>query len=307
MIYSFTITNYLGDTIKLTLREPALSGFLIKSVTGLGPVKANINTTEVATNDGSKFNSARLTQRNIVFQMVFVDTLKGESIEDIRQKSYKYFPTKKNVDIIIETDNRYVKTTGYVESNEPNIFSSQEGAQISIICPDPYFYTAGNDGDIVTEFYSVAPMLEFPFSNESLTDSMIIISEIQNRTAGVITYYGDIEIGIVIGIHVLGEATNIAIYNTDTRETMKIDTNKIKNITGKGLVASDDIIINTTKGNKSITLLREGVYYNILNCLGKNPDWFTLTKGDNIFAFTAETGITNLQFIVENKIVYEGV
>nr|DAT01557.1 MAG TPA: tail protein [Caudoviricetes sp.] len=307
MIYSFTITNYLGDTIKLTLREPALSGFLIKSVTGLGPVKANINTTEVATNDGSKFNSARLTQRNIVFQMVFVDTLKGESIEDIRQKSYKYFPTKKNVDIIIETDNRYVKTTGYVESNEPNIFSSQEGAQISIICPDPYFYTAGDNGDIVTEFYSIAPMFEFPFSNESLTDPMIVFSEIQSRAAGVITYYGDTEIGIVIRIHALGEATNIAIYNTDTREVMRIDTDKIKKITGKGLVVSDDIIINTAKGNKSITLLREGVSYNILNCLGKNPDWFTLTKGDNVFAFTAETGITNLQFRVENKIIYEGV
>nr|DAR13000.1 MAG TPA: tail protein [Caudoviricetes sp.] len=307
MIYSFTITNYLGDTIKLTLREPALSGFLIKSVTGLGPVKANINTTEVATNDGSKFNSARLTQRNIVFQMVFVDTLKGESIEDIRQKSYKYFPTKKNVDIIIETDNRYVKTTGYVESNEPNIFSSQEGAQISIICPDPYFYTAGDNGDIVTEFYSIAPMFEFPFSNESLTDPMIVFSEIQSRAAGVITYYGDTEIGIVIRIHALGEATNIAIYNTDTREVMRIDTDKIKKITGKGLTVSDDIIINTAKGNKSITLLREGVSYNILNCLGKNPDWFTLTKGDNVFAFTAETGITNLQFRVENKIIYEGV
>lgn len=307
MIYSFTIANYLGDTIKLTLREPALSGFLIKSVTGLGPVKANINTTEVATNDGSKFNSARLTQRNIVFQMVFVDTLKGESIEDIRQKSYKYFPTKKNVDIIIETDNRYVKTTGYVESNEPNIFSSQEGAQISIICPDPYFYTAGDNGDIVTEFYSIAPMFEFPFSNESLTDPMIVFSEIQSRAAGVITYYGDTEIGIVIRIHALGEATNIAIYNTDTREVMRIDTDKIKKITGKGLTVSDDIIINTAKGNKSITLLREGVSYNILNCLGKNPDWFTLTKGDNVFAFTAETGITNLQFRVENKIIYEGV
>lgn len=307
MIYSFMITNYLGDTIKLTLREPALSGFLIKSVTGLGPVKANINTTEVATNDGSKFNSARLTQRNIVFQMAFVDTVYGESIEDIRQKSYKYFPTKKNVDIIIETDNRYVKTTGYVESNEPNIFSSQEGAQISVICPDPYFYTAGENGDIVTEFYSIAPMLEFPFSNESLTDPMIVFSEIQSRAAGVITYYGDTEIGIVIRIHALGEATNISIYNTDTREVMRIDTDKIEKITGKGLVVSDDIIINTTKGNKSITLLREGVSYNILNCLGKNTDWFTLTKGDNVFAFTAETGITNLQFRVENKIIYEGV
>ena len=238
MIYSFTVTNYLGDTIKLTLREPASSGFLIKSVTGLGPVKANINTTEVATNDGSKFNSARLTQRNIVFQLAFVDTINGESIEDVRQKSYKYFPTKKNVDIVIETDNRYVKTTGYVESNEPNIFNSQEGTQISIICPDPYFYTAGENGDIITEFYSITPMFEFPFSNEcqlsDMDEANIVFSEIQARAAGVITYYGDTEIGIVIRIHAVGEATNISIYNTDTREVMRIDTGKIEKITGKG-------------------------------------------------------------------------
>ena len=53
MIHSFAITNYLGDRIKLDLREPEVSGFLIKSVTGLGPVKATVNTTEVVTNDGS--------------------------------------------------------------------------------------------------------------------------------------------------------------------------------------------------------------------------------------------------------------
>ena len=98
MIHSFAITNYLGDRIKLDLREPEVSGFLIKSVTGLGPVKATVNTTEVVTNDGSMFNSARLSQRNIVFQIVFVDTVYGETIEDVRQKSYKYFPAKKNVE-----------------------------------------------------------------------------------------------------------------------------------------------------------------------------------------------------------------
>src|SRR5574344_545094 len=204
MIKSFTVTNYLGDSIQLVLGEPEKSGFLIKSVSGLGPSRGNLNTTEVSTNDGSIFNSARLNQRNIVFDLAFVISSAGESIETVRQKSYKYFPIKKKLTILIETDNRTIRTTGYVESNETDIFRSQEGAQISIICPDPYFYTAGNDGDIVTEFYSVAQMLEFPFSNESLTDSMIIISEIQNRTAGVITYYGDIEIGIVIRIHVLG-------------------------------------------------------------------------------------------------------
>ena len=307
MIYSFAITNYLGDRVKLELGKPEVSGFLIKSVTGLGPVKANVNTTEVVTNDGSMFNSARLSQRNIVFQLAFVDTVYGETIEDIRQKSYKYFPAKKSVEIVIETDNRYVKIKGYVESNEPDIFSSQEGTQISIICPDPYFYSAGEDGNNVTDFYTIDPMFEFPFSNESLTDPLLIFGEIQIKAEGVITYYGDSEIGVVIYIHAIGPATNINIYNTETREVMMINTTKLEKLTGKGLVAGDDIVINTTKGEKSITLIREGASYNILNCLDKNTDWFTLSKGDNIFAFTAETGVTNLQFRIENQVIYEGV
>ncbi len=307
MIYSLAITNYLGDRIKLELGKPENSGFLIKSISGLGPVKANVNTTEVATNDGSMFNSARLSQRNIVIEIVFVDTVYSETIEDLRQKSYKYFPLKKNVEIIIETDNRYVRTTGYIESNEPDIFSSQEGTQISIICPDPYFYSAGEDGNNITDFYSIDPMFEFPFSNESLTESLLVFGEIQIKTEGVITYYGDAEIGVMIYIHAIGEATNINIYNTETREVMTINTTKIESLTGKGIIASDDIVINTLKGEKSITLVREGVSYNILNCLDKNTDWFTLSKGDNIFAFTAESGVTNLQFRIENKVIYEGV
>lgn len=307
MIYSIVVTNYLGDRIKLELGKPDVSGFLIKSITGLGPAKANVNTTEVSTNDGALFNSARLSQRNIVLDMVFINTVYGESIEDLRQKSYKYFPLKKSVELTIETDNRYVKTTGYVESNEPNIFSSQEGTQISIICPDPYFYSAGEDGNNVTNFYSIDPMFEFPFSNESLDEPLLVFGEIQIKTEGVITYHGDSEIGVMIYIHAIGPATNINIYNTETREVMRINTEKISSLTGKGIVASDDIVINTAKGEKSITLIREGVSYNILNCLDKNTDWFTLAKGDNIFAFTADSGVTNLQFRVENKVIYEGV
>lgn len=307
MIYSIVVTNYLGDRIKLELGKPDISGFLIKSITGLGPAKANVNTTEVSTNDGSLFNSARLSQRNIVLDMVFINTVYGENIEDLRQKSYKYFPLKKSVELTIETDNRYVKTTGYVESNEPNIFSSQEGTQISIICPDPYFYSAGEDGNNVTNFYSIDPMFEFPFSNESLDEPLLVFGEIQIKTEGVITYHGDSEIGVMIYIHAIGPATNINIYNTETREVMRINTEKISSLTGKGIVASDDIVINTAKGEKSITLIRESVSYNILNCLDKNTDWFTLAKGDNIFAFTADSGVTNLQFRVENKVIYEGV
>lgn len=307
MIYSLAVTNFLGDRIRLELGKPENTGFLVKSITGLGPVKANVNTTEVATNDGSMFNSARLSQRNIVIQMVFVNSIYGEDIEEIRQKSYKYFPIKKNVELVIETDNRYVRTTGYIESNEPDIFSKQEGAQISIICPDPYFYSVSEDGDNVTDFYSIDPMFEFPFSNESLTEPLLVFGEIQIKTERVITYTGDSEIGVMIYIHAIGPAEHINIYNTETREVMTIDTVKLEKLTGQGLIAGDDIIINTLKGEKSITLVRNGVSYNILNCLDKNTDWFTLVKGDNIFAFTADSGVINLQFRIENKVIYEGV
>lgn len=308
MIKLFTVTNYLGDDIFLELGRPENSGFLIKEVTGLGPVKATINTTDISTNDGSLFNSARLAERNIVFQFIFLDNPGVESIEDVRHKSYRYFPLKKNVDIVIQTDNRILRTTGYVESNEPNIFSDQEGCQVSIICPDPYLYSAGDDAINYTVFYGVEPVFEFPFSNESLTEKLIVFGNIVNKTESVITYQGDSEIGITIRIHAIGPVKNVTIYNTGTREQMKIDTDKIAALMGgDGIITSDDIIINTMKGEKSITLIREGRSYNILNCLDKNTNWFSLVKGDNIFAFTAEDGSENLQFSIENKVVYEGV
>ena len=50
MIKSVTVTNYLGESIKLELGFPEKSGFLIQSIDGLGPPKADIHKTEVATN-----------------------------------------------------------------------------------------------------------------------------------------------------------------------------------------------------------------------------------------------------------------
>lgn len=304
MIRSITVTNYLGDSIKLDLARPEESGFVVKSITGLGPGKANINTTEVSTNDGGLYNSSRISVRNIVISLGF---LWKDSIEDVRQLSYKYFPIKKKVTLLFETDNRLAEIEGYVESNDPTIFSKNEGSDISIVCPDPHFYSAGDAGINTINFSGYDPIFEFPFSNESLTEDLLEIGTLYNNTEKVIIYNGDAQTGVTITIHAIGEVTMITIYNIGTRETMKIDTDKIEAFTGQGITAGDDIVINTVKGSKSITLQRDGKSTNILNCLEKNSDWFQLTKGDNIFAYTAETGHTNLQFKMENRIVYEGI
>ena len=136
MIKALTVTNPYGEPVRIVLaNEDARHGLLIKSIDGLGPAKANINVVQMATLDGSYYNSARLDQRNIVIGLIF-----NGDIENARLNTYEDFPIKGEVKLEIETDRRTVYTKGYVESNEPDIFSKQEEAQISIICPDPYFY-----------------------------------------------------------------------------------------------------------------------------------------------------------------------
>jgi len=304
MIKAVTITNYLGDSITLDLLRPESSGFAVKQITGLGPVKAEISMTTVASSDGESFNSARLGSRNIVLSLEF---LWAPTIEEVRLKSYKYFPSKKPITLLIETDNRTAEIQGVVESNEPDIFSKQQGSSISIICPNPYFYSAGINGTKETIFSGIEANFEFDFENNSLTEDLIEFGVISNLTQQTVYYSGDADVGITMVIHALGEATNVSIYNLETRESIKIDTTKLATLTGHGIIAGDEITITTIKGSKTIYLLRDGTITNILNCLVKGYKWFQLTKGDNLFTYTAESGSTNLQFRIINKIAYEGV
>ena len=137
MIKAVTVTNNLGESLRMELTNPSSSGLIIREIEGLGPVKATINFTESANIDGAYENSARLETRNIVLSLQF---LPKPTIEDTRQMTYKYFPVKRNVRLHVETDNRSCYVDGRVESNEPDIFSKEEGCQISILCADPHFY-----------------------------------------------------------------------------------------------------------------------------------------------------------------------
>lgn len=309
MIKSVTVKNSLDESITINLGEVMPShGLLIKEIKGLGPVKADINTTELAAFDGTVYNSAKLQERNIVINLLLRNDV--ISVEEARQLTYKYFPIKKYVTFHIETDRRIAEAYGYVESNEPNIFEKEENTQISILCPDPNFYSAGEDGTQITTFSGITALFEFPFSNESAIEPLLEFGQIENKTENVIEYAGDLDIGVLIRIHALGEAGDITIYSTGTRQQMVINNTKIAAIVGSGIQSGDDIIISTIRGDKYLSLLRGGVYTNILNALDKSASsspWFELVKGDNVFAYSATYGSENLQFTIENKVVYEGV
>lgn len=322
MLKRVVITNYrgekmeyrIGDAMANTSKDPnwvspETSGLLITSIDGLGPVKANINITELTTTDGGIFNSARLASRNIVIKALFMNT---KSIEEARLLSYKYFPIKKKLKFYIQTDNREAEIEGYVESNEPDIFSERCGCQISVLCESAFFNAAGEDAQQIIRFSSTVPMFKFPYRNVSTLakPKETIFGEYIRKRESVVTYNGDSETGIVLKIHFTGEATKIKIYNTDTSDFIMLDTDKLPSVipgSDPMFLNGDNVDICTIQGKKSIKLIRMGETYNILNLLDKNSDWFMLAKGANGFVYEASSGDENIELIIEAGVIYEGV
>lgn len=306
MLKKVIITNYLGKSVEYSFDNPTLedsSGLLITEIDGLGPVKANVNMTQLATADGDIFNSSRLNGRNIVIKARFTY---ANTIEEARLLSYKFFPIGHKLTFHIETDNRIAETEGYVESNEPDIFSDESDMQVSVLCESPWFLSVDEDGRQQTNFSNVVAMFEFPFQNLG-HDPVTEFGRIINKKESTVYYDGDAETGCRIEIHAIGNVEMVTIYNVKTGDKMIIDTNKLETLTGHKLISGDTVIINTVKGNKFINLIREGETINILNVLGKDAEWFQLVKGDNLFAYTAEYGEANIQFMVETQILFEGV
>lgn len=310
MIESVTITNHLDESITLELARPELTGLAVLRVDGLGPSKANASITELSGIDGGIFNSARVSSRNIVFDLAFVGKSAPElasnnwTIEDSRHLTYTHFPVKERVRIQVNSTNRVAHIYGIVESNEPAIFTDKSGCVISVVCPYPYFVDI-NKGFV--DFGAGQALFEFPFSNDSPTTPLLVFGSIDPTPEKTIVYGGDSSVGFIIDIHAIGAATEVYVIDSDSLETLTLDDVRLNDITGSGIVNGDHIVISTVKGNKYAKLIRGSTEFNIINALGQNPTWFILEKGPNTFAYGATTGIENLEFSITFEITYQGM
>lgn len=302
MIKSITVTNHKGESLNMVLTRPDLCGLLVASVEGLGPPHSSINIDKISSYDGSRFRSARVESRNIVIRLRL---MWNPLIEDARHETYRYFPLKEKIKIEVETDYRTLYTYGFVEYNDPNIFSETEECTISVVCPDPYFYQSGIPNTVI--FSGVEPMFEFPFENDPPTENKLIMSEQLPYYAKTVEYLGDVSTGVRMKIHALGEVGDISIYKSESREKMTIVTSKIEKITGKKISAHDTIIISTIRGDRYVKLQRDGELINVVSCLDKHSDWIKMDVGLNTISYEATEGSHRINFELEYNDAYGGI
>lgn len=304
MIYTIVATNAKGDSVELDLANPWAGGIAVVGASGLGPADGTINTVNFATSDGALFNSSRIKSRDIELHLQFL----GSDIEEVRHRLLRYFRVKHPIMLEFITDHRHTYITGYVEKNEIDIFSNKEGADITIVCPDPFFKLRDPaKGKNSVRFTTSKPSFEFEFQDPNAQSPTLIFGEMTSTGETVVVYEGDADASAIVDIQFLGPASGVKLYNTTTQTRINIDTNEISRLLGSTIKAGDRLSISSGVGDKYVKAYRDGKVYNALSALDRDSDWIFLTPGDNLITVRADTGIDNVSAIISFENLYESI
>lgn len=304
MIYTIIATNAKGDSVELDLANPWAGGIAVTGASGLGPAEGTINTVNFATSDGALFNSSRIKSRDIELNLKFL----GSDIEAVRHKLLRYFRVKHPIMLDFITDYRHTYITGHVEKNEIDIFSNSEGADLTIVCPNPFFRLRDPaKGKNSVRFTTSTPSFEFEFQDPNSDSPTLIFGEMTSTGETVVVYEGDADASTIVDIQFLGPASGVKLYNTTTQTRINIDTNEISRLLGSTIRAGDRLSISSGVGDKYVKAYRDGNVYNALSALDKDSDWIFLTPGDNLITVRADTGIDNVSAIISFENLYESI
>ena len=311
MVKKVWIVNYTGEQVEYNIEGVDVennNGLFITEIEGLGPTGADIIFTKMVNVDGSLYNSKRINERNIIIHGRFLD---AETVEEARYKSYRLFPLGKPLQIWVWTDNRVGFTTGYVEKNEPNIFSSAEDMQISIVCESPTF--VDGNGQTIDHFSNTEALFEFVYENEGMEPNTEFGNYIENRICQ-INYRGEGEVGYRMIIYDQGpggcEDPELFFHRTGERLTFKLT--HIWEELHHGMLPGDFIelvVLDKEKGcyYHSVDTARN---FNIINDVEgiATFSWPKLVPGDsNKFTITAIPNSDDLKVYVSYLTEYQGV
>lgn len=248
MLTRVDVRNAVDALFSLPLEDTS-SGFSVKDIEGLDPVKATLVSSSFANADGKQYHNSRREERNIKIKLGLEATA-SLSVRDLRTNLYQFFMPKSEVSLrFFQHDETYVDIVGRVETCEAPLFTKDPAVDISLMCFDP-------------DFYDPTPESVDGMS----TASLIGVS---------IPYVGTVETGIVFTLYVEHVLENFTIYHTAPDGTIR------ETVYEEILLENDIIKISTVPGDKYVTRERYGVVSPTLYSLTPSSNWIELQPGTN--------------------------
>ena len=151
--------------------------------------------------------------------------------------------------------------------------------------------------EMVTELRSIVNAFHFPFASTS--EPELLFSYISNDIGVTIDNNGDVSCGLIIELYANAEITNPKIFDYVTQDFFGLDYT---------MQEADLITIDTRKGHKTVTLLRNGVETNIFNYVMQNSTWLQLDANGSTFVYEVGTGDeAELDVTFRYNALFEGV
>lgn len=157
MFFKLILENKTGDQLNMTATA---NQYMVSKIEGLNPPPGTISTSGYAGMDGSYLNNAFIEKRNVVISF----EMRGINIESKRHQLYKVVKPSRYIKIYYKTIGIDVFAEGYVESCEVQNFEQFTTGQISILCPDIYWYSTES---IMAYYSQITGGFTFPFPTET--------------------------------------------------------------------------------------------------------------------------------------------
>ena len=292
IIRSATFTN-TEDDINIIV-DGSCPGILIENIEGIYAFTGEVKTSPYSQTHGDRYYSTRAAMRNIV--------VSGKIFDDFwnnRQLMYRVFRLGSLGRFCYaepNQENRYADY--YVESVDIDQDPYRGQYQISLLCPDPFFY-AGE-----SEYIDLAAWIsDFEFPHNFLAAG----EEFGHRETSMIKEIWNLNgvdgIGLKIVLTSTGAVTNPYVYLYETGERIKIGTDANPYILG----SSQRVEIETTTGKKNIVQIANNVETRINEYLDPESSFFQLGAGVNTIGYNAASGANYLNVHIEYKMRYLGV
>lgn len=284
-MFSLILENKNGDQLNFGMGTP----FTIQEIQGLNPPDATINTSEIALIDGAKYNSGKVNMRQLMIAFAIEYNASYNRIQ-----VYKVLKSKHEVRMYYNGDQRNVYIDGRVQSIDIAYFAMKQVVTVTILCPAPFFQSAQI---MVDELKNIINAFHFPFS--STEEPQIVFGYFSNDVGITVENQGDVECGLIIELYARSPVTNPKIYNYITQDFIGVN---------YSMETADLITIDTRKGEKTVTLLRDGVETNIFNYVIKNSTWLQLEASGSTFVYEVASGVLgDLLVTFKHSNQYEGV
>lgn len=279
------------DGFFLDFNEVEFQPFFLAGIDGIYDAVNTVYVSENSMIDGAVYQGSVAKFRNIVLRLK-----DKENYPENRDMLNHLFKEKSKGTLIFweadaspRTIEYYVESLNSTEDYFPRIH------EVSLICPDPFFYDVeGSSEDMASwvaafefPFEPTAERFEFGYqSNEK-------IKTIQNDIA-------EDNIGITLTITCMGAVTNPSITHIETGDKITIGHSGKPFEIGTG----DIVTITTATGNKHVTLTHNGVTSEVNHYLTEDSVFVQLMRGSNSFGFGADSGLNNMSISIAYTFKY---